>query len=154
MVRQFFVDMDGVLADFDTHHENVFGLRPNKQTDNIVDWSHVNNHENFFSNIPPMPDMRELWEYVSVYQPIILTGVPKSVQSASNNKESWVRKHLGPDIEIRCCLSKEKCLHANPGDILVDDWTKYQHLWLAKGGVWITHTSARDTIEQLQRMGL
>jgi len=32
-----FVDMDGVLADFDAHHEAVFGTRPNKTSD-AVDW--------------------------------------------------------------------------------------------------------------------
>jgi hypothetical protein len=35
-----FVDMDGVLADFDAHHEAVFGVRPSKVTDN-VHWAAV-----------------------------------------------------------------------------------------------------------------
>ena len=37
---QIFVDMDGVLADFDTGHEIVFGIRSDKLADN-VDWPAV-----------------------------------------------------------------------------------------------------------------
>ena len=35
-----FVDMDGVLADFDQHYENVFGVLPSRVADN-VDWKQV-----------------------------------------------------------------------------------------------------------------
>ena len=37
---QVFVDMDGVLADFDAHYETHFGTRPCKKSDN-VDWDAV-----------------------------------------------------------------------------------------------------------------
>jgi hypothetical protein len=45
-------------------------------------------------------------------------------------------------------------LQCRPGDILIDDWTKYQHLWLAAGGRWITHTSAENSVQQLLAMGI
>lgn len=146
---QLFVDMDGVLADFDRHHETVFGERASKEADN-VDWSRVNEYPGFHLNIPPMADMLELWHFISPYKPIVLTGVPVSVDKAVNNKRKWVAKHLGKHVEVRCCLSKEKCLHAQHGDVLVDDWTKYQHLWVQAGGIWVTHTSAKSTIEKLK----
>jgi hypothetical protein len=145
---KFFVDMDGVLADFDAHHEAVFGTRSNKDADN-VDWSAVNAYPDFHFDIPPMADMLALWNFVLPFKPIILTGVPASISIAANNKVRWVRKHLGDNVEVRCCLSKEKWLHADPGDILIDDWEKYKHLWEGTGGVWITHKSAAETISQL-----
>ena len=49
---------------------------------------------------------------------------------------------LGDHVEVRCCSSKEKCLHAAPGDVLIDDCAKYRNLWVEKGGVCITHRSA------------
>lgn len=150
---QLFVDMDGVLADFDAHHEAVFGVRSCKLADN-VDWKKVRTAANFYLNIPPMPDMAALWSHVERHNPIVLTGVPHSVEEASDNKRAWARKHLGAGVEVRCCRSSEKCLHAAPGDILIDDWEKYRHLWTAKGGRWITHSSAAETIRDLQSLGV
>lgn len=155
MNTQVFVDMDGVLADFDSHHHRVFGRLPDRVADN-VDWSHVNNHDGFFLGIDPMPDMLELWAFVQrlTPKPKILTGVPSSVAIAPENKRAWVRKHIGDSVEVICCRSKEKSLHAKPGDILIDDWEKYRHIWVGKGGRWITHTSAESSINQLLEMGI
>lgn len=151
--RQLFVDMDGVLADFDTGYERAFGVRPSTTADN-VDWAIVRARPNFYRDLPLMSDAHVLWKYVARHNPIILTGVPKSVPEAPRNKRAWVRKNIGDDVEVRCCLSKEKCLHAKPGDILIDDWEKYRHLWHAQGGVWITHLCASVTIDELKGLGL
>jgi hypothetical protein len=150
---QLFVDMDGVLADFDSHHTAVFGVRSDKLLDN-VDWDAVKRVKDFYLNIPPMSDLNVLWDFVGPLQPIVLTGVPSGVEVAAENKRAWVRRHLGTLVEVRCCPSKEKCLHARAGDVLVDDWEKYRHLWEAKGGRWITHTSAESTIHALMRLGI
>lgn len=150
---QLFVDMDGVLADFDAHHERVFGRRPDKKADN-VDWEAVRMTPGFYANIPAMSDMPILWRYVLRYRPIVLTGVPSSVEEAPENKRRWIRQYLGGDVEVRCCRSAEKCLHAQPGDVLIDDWEKYRPKWEASGGVWVTHISARKTIEALGELGL
>jgi hypothetical protein len=150
---QLYVDMDGVLADFDQHHETVFGTRADKVADN-VDWAAVRVVKDFYLNIPPMADMPALWARIESYKPIVLTGVPRSVEEAPENKRGWVQRHLGSHVEVRCCRSREKCLHAEPGDILIDDWEKYRHLWIAKGGVWITHRSAAETALALDALGL
>lgn len=150
---QLFVDMDGVLADFDSHHEAVFGIRPCKKADN-VDWEAVRGVRDFYLNIPPMADLEALWARIERYNPIVLTGVPASVEEAPENKRSWVRKNLGDHVQVICCRSREKCTHAKPGDVLIDDWEKYKQLWLNVGGRWITHTSAAETDRQLTELGL
>jgi hypothetical protein len=150
---RLFVDMDGVLADFDTGHEVAFGVRADKLADN-VDWARVRSVTDFYLNLPPMPDMPELWAHIEPYRPIVLTGVPHSVAEAPENKRAWARKHLGAHVEVRCCRSREKCLHAEPGDILIDDWDKYRRLWIAKGGRWITHRTAAETIRELVELGV
>lgn len=155
IAMQLYIDMDGVLADFDRHHETVFGVRSDKLLDN-VDWKAVRAVKGFYADIPPMADMPELWGFVSrlTPKPIVLTGVPLSVEEAPANKRGWVKHHLGENVEVRCCRSSEKSLHAAPGDILIDDWEKYRDLWIAKGGRWITHRSANDTISQLLELGV
>src|SRR5215217_2328887 len=150
---QLFVDMDGVLADFDRHYENLFGVRPDKTTNN-VDWKLIRRTKDFYLNIPPMPDLPELWGRIAKYNPIVLTGIPWSIAEAADNKRAWGRKHLGVDVEVRCCPSRDKCLHAAPGDILIDDWEKYRSLWGARGGVWITHRSAAEMIRELKKYRL
>jgi hypothetical protein len=153
MEVQLFVDMDGVLADFDAHHEAVLGVRSDKRLDN-VDWDRVRAVKDFYLNIPPMPDMTLLWERIERHRPIVLTGVPKDVEEAPGNKRAWVARHLGNHVEVRCCLSKEKCLQAAPGDVLIDDWEKYKSLWVGAGGVWITHRNTEETADELALLGL
>ncbi len=150
---QIFVDMDGVLADFDSGYEAAFGHRPDKAADN-ADWSKVRAVAGFYAGLPLMPGALDLWAFVERYRPIVLTGVPHSVKEAPENKRAWVLKHLGPRVEVRCCRSSEKCHHAEPGDILVDDWEKYRHLWIARGGRWVTHRSAEESVRELRALGV
>ncbi len=103
-----------------------------------------------------MEDMSELWTRIARYNPIVLTGISsaKRVPEAVDNKKAWVRKNLGAHVEVRCCRASEKCHHAAPGDILIDDWEKHKQLWLKAGGIWITHTSAAETGRALSEMGI
>ena len=147
---KLFIDMDGVLADFDQHYEDVFGTRPSREFDN-ADWDKVRAVGDFYLNIPPMADMAELWEFAAPFNPTILTGIPKSVDEAADNKRAWVRKNLGAHVPVICCRSSEKYLHGGPDAVLVDDWEKYKDKWVRAGGVWITHVTARQSVETLKR---
>lgn len=151
---QLYVDMDGVLADFDRHYEEVFGVAASKQLDNVR-WEWVREREGFYVEIPPMADMEELWYAVEPFKPIVLTGVPSSVTEAYDNKKAWVVRHLGEHVPMIGCKSKEKCRYAKPGDVLIDDWEKYRHLWERAGGYWITHVSAASSVRALfEHLGL
>ena len=84
----------------------------------------------------------------------MLTGVPKDVEEAPDNKRAWVVRHLGDHVEVRCCRSKEKCLHAAPGDVLIDDWEKYKKPLGGRGRP-VDHPPERgETAEELTRLGL
>jgi len=148
MQMRIFVDMDGVLADFDSGYAKAFGKFGGKDADD-VDWSKVRAISGFYSSLPPMPDFDVLWKAIVPYQPTILTGVPSEVPEAAENKREWATKYVGPHVDIITCKSREKCLHGKPGDILIDDWEKYKHLWISMGGVWITHVSATESVRLL-----
>jgi hypothetical protein len=148
--KTLFLDLDGVLADFDTAYTSLSGTPPDKLSDN-VDWRTVVASPGFYATMPPMPDMAALWDYASTWPDVIvLTGVPASVPEAAADKQRWVTKHLGAHVKMIACRSREKCLHAQPGDILVDDWERYKSHWLEAGGVWITHTNAAESIAALK----
>lgn len=156
---RLFCDMDGVLADFDRGYAIVMG-REITPRDYHKDWSQDDweaLHKaapTFFRDLPLMPDASELWTYISPHSPTILTGVPKELNGTDVQKKAWSAAHFGPTQPIICCRSKEKALHCRPGDIIIDDWGKYRHLWERAGGIWILHTSAKDSIEQLKELGL
>jgi len=153
---RLYVDMDGVLADFDTGYLNAFGVRPSKEHDS-VDWDLVRSKPDFYRSFPKMPDADDLWAYIAKYSPIVITGLPKSLMDVTAyNKNQWISQHYGQEAADRMilCLSAHKFHHCEPGDILIDDWNKYRDRWQKAGGVWITHTSAECTIEKLQAMGL
>lgn len=149
MKFQLFVDMDGVIADFDKGYELLTGKSP-KKTDDNIDWKLIDSVGGFYRDLPLMPDFNILWNFIKYFDPILLSGIPKEVPSAAADKRSWVTKYIGPSQPLITCLSKDKSLHIkSPGDILIDDWEKYMHIWTGKGGRWITHTDAQSTIKKL-----
>jgi len=151
-MNHVFVDMDGVLADFDGGYEQRFGIRPSKSDDN-VDWNLVRGTESFFRDLPPMPDFEELWEGLRPYSPIILTGTPREVEPARSNKREWVDRVIGKDVLMIACPSRDKNKFIqHRGDILIDDWEKYMSLWIDRGGNWITHTSAKNSLQMLKKL--
>lgn len=151
---QLFIDLDGVLADFDKHHKNIFGYSPNKNGEDNVNWDGITDYKNWYLDIPPMEDMYELWEFVEDLNPIILTGLPHSIEEAEDNKREWVKKYISHSTKVICCASKEKCKYCDGGDILIDDREEYKPLWTKAGGIWITHTSAINSIEEMMLLGI
>lgn len=146
-----FLDLDGVLADFDAGYESVTSSRPDKLADDEV-WKTIEQYPGFYRDLPLMPDAMVLWCYAKQFNPTILTGIPSSIPGAESDKRAWVAEKLGANVPVICCASKDKASYASPGDVLVDDWEKYKDKWTGVGGVWVTHTSATDSIEQLERV--
>jgi hypothetical protein len=144
-----YVDLDGVLANFDAGYFALTGRMPNREADN-VEWKLMT--AGFYRNLELLPDALELWSGVEKHKPTILTGIPKSIPTAEAEKRAWVAHHFGSEVPVITCFSREKSRYANPGDILIDDWEKYQSLWLAAGGIWITHYSAAQTLRELEEI--
>jgi predicted phosphatase len=76
-----------------------------------------------------------------------LTGLPLG-NWAAPQKERWAAEHF-PGVPIITTMARQKHLHMNPGDVLVDDRENHRHLWENAGGVFIHHKSAVDSIRQL-----
>lgn len=152
-MNRLYLDCDGVLADFDQGFRNEFELDPNVYEEahgTPAFWKAIRNCNGFFEHLPLMLDARELFSAVEHLRPVILTGCPFG-NWAELQKMRWRNKHFS-GIPMVTCVSKEKRLYCKPGDILVDDLLKYKHLWEEAGGVFVHHTSAESTIEQLLQM--
>lgn len=159
MRRKLFLDLDGVLADFDSAAEAIL------KTDDIHKWQFVYGEDEFwkrmnavpglFAKFEPMDDARHFWEKVKHLEPKILTAVPKTnPTTVAMQKRQWVRKHLGADVDVITCGSRDKPEFCEPGAILVDDRAINRAEWEAKGGVLILHTCAGATLSALKVMGV
>lgn len=157
---QVFLDCDGVLADFDGLAGEVFGLPPRKNDGRSWEkqlgterfWADLRSYEGFYAKLPLMPDALELFDAVAHLSPIILTGLPFG-DWAEPQKREWGAKNF-PHTKMICCMSADKRNHMKPGDVLVDDYLKYRNLWEEAGGVFIHHTSAASSIQQLREVGI
>lgn len=145
-----FLDCDGVLADFDTHAGDYFGMDPREYEARMGSprfWQELEEKGDFYRNLPLMPDARELYAGVAHLNPTILTGCPRG-EWAQQQKIDWAAEHF-PGVPIIVCRSAEKYLHGAPGDVLIDDWHQHRHHWIAMGGVWISHTCAPTSLATL-----
>lgn len=79
---RLFLDLDGVLADFDVAAHRVLGAPPDAVAPNVM-WPRIASQPDFFGTLPLMPDALELWSFAAPYSPTILTGAPRCVAPAS-----------------------------------------------------------------------
>lgn len=146
---KLFVDLDGVLCDFEKGVRNLFGGKGPKEIPLKEMWKRLSFADNFYANLDWMPDGRELWEGVKHLNPTILTGIPHG-NWAPKQKRVWCGRNLGWDVPVITCFAREKHTHGNPGDILIDDTEKNLQPWKSMGGVFILHTASSDSLEQLK----
>ena len=155
MKQQLFLDCDGVLADFDKAAEKIFGMPPREAEERIGTpqfWAKIRHQRSFYRHLELMPDARELFNVVAHLQPVILTGCPLGGW-AEVQKMEWAAEHF-PGTKMITCLSAEKRMHMQRGDVLVDDYLKYRSRWEEAGGIFIHHTTAQSTLAALERMGM
>ncbi len=145
-----FLDCDGVLADFDAGAKRILGATPatfEERHGKSEFWKRLSRARNFYGELPEMADARELFEAVEHLKPTILTGLPLG-RWATPQKERWAAEHF-PGVPIITTMARQKHLHMDPGDVLVDDRENHRQLWEDAGGIFIHHRNARDTIRQL-----
>ena len=162
---EIFVDMDGVVADFEQGVSAVMGERLDQERYDRDSkyrnkmWKWVKDHSKqggkLWEDLPMMADAMTLWNYVKKYNPQILTAQGNPAYGAEPQKRKWIAKHFGPNVNVIVTQkSSEKAQHAAPHRILIDDRDKSIGPWTAAGGIGILHTSAADTIKQLKELGL
>lgn len=155
LMKQIFLDCDGVLADFDAEARKLFGQHPRAAEEALGSaefWRRIRQSGDFYHRLPLIADALDLYRAVAHLKPIILTGCPRGEWSQPQ-KRAWAELHF-PGVPIITCASREKFLHIlHPGDVLVDDYLRYKELWENAGGVFVQHITAKQTIAELQKLG-
>lgn len=150
-----FLDLDGVLVDFDKGVQRVCGKAPMDLEPRQM-WPRLARTIDFYANLDWMPDGKVLWDFSKKYHPVILTGVPRGTW-AEPQKRDWCRRELG-DVEVITCASREKAAKAGERSegrrpILVDDRIKLKEAWEDAGGIFIWHENSKQSIEALKGLG-
>ena len=149
---RLYLDLDGVMADFDAHFPALFGVDHRTLLDDDM-WAQINAHASYFRDMPVCPGAKEFFQSIEELDPIILTACPKSNYAhVARQKREWVREHLSSTCHVLPVMggrNKPLFMHS-PGDILIDDFEKNIKAWQDEGGVGIHHEGCfQDTQNHL-----
>lgn len=158
---KLYLDMDGVVADFNGYAERV--LRKKTLDDRWAEgeWRRLKDNLRIYRDLDKTPEADRLVEYCrrycleKNYELMFLTAVPKGndVRWAFYDKVNWIREHYGDIPVMFGPYSTDKQLHCQPGDILIDDRTSNIEEWQAAGGIAIKHKGdLENTIRELERI--
>jgi 5'(3')-deoxyribonucleotidase len=142
-----FLDMDGVLADFDRFvlekMGRIFFHEKGPEGDKEM-WDFLTTVDHLYGQLEPTPYAFDLWTLANSFgaNVEILTALPhtRHVPEAEQDKRDWMKKYFG---EVKFNIgpySDDKWKHAKRGDILVDDRAANITAWINKGhGIGILH---------------
>jgi len=151
MVPRQFLDLDGVLADFDRGVQDLLGM-PSAQFEKRYGikefWRSLAKAPDFYARLPLMPDARDLFDAVAHLTPTILTGLPLG-KWAAPQKVAWCEEHF-PRVPVITCMARDKHRFMDPGDVLVDDRDRHRAAYEAHGVVFVHHESATQSLEELR----
>lgn len=155
-VLKLFVDLDGVLVDFDRGVKNLTGRNPTDLPVRTM-WSKLARTPRFYELLEWTADGPLLWDFVSRFEPTILTGLPMGGW-AEPQKRAWCARELGPAVPVIACMSRDKArrgLETTPKGwraVLIDDRARLQSSWEEAGGVFILHTDAASSVQAVAKL--
>ena len=151
MMITLYLDMDGVLADFNKEYTKLDPQKADRKRfrSAVID-------DKIFLKLEFMPDTQELLNHVSKLHGInieILTSMgthdPFQANEARYQKLQWLSEKNIPYKANFVHSKKEKAQYATPTSILVDDSVGCISPFIAAGGHGILHVNASDTISIL-----
>lgn len=151
---QIYCDMDGVLTNFEKRFIDILNqvgkkYYSKKELEGITRpkdfekkfsqgefWKLIDEQgEDFWAGMEWMPNGQALWDFISPYNPNILSS-PSKDNSSRLGKRMWIRQNLSPaPKKIIFKKSEEKQQYAAPNHILIDDKPSNISEWEAAGGI-------------------
>lgn len=143
---RLFVDMDGVLTNWEKQYKEYGGRPFTKMQD--ISWGTTNSLE-FWSTMEWLPNGRVLWDALKPLSPIILSS-PGHSTYAKEGKAVWVQENLGQDVQY--VFEREKGIYADARSILIDDMDHNIIDWEENEGIAIKYVGKpTDTIKELKK---
>ena len=113
------------------------------------------NDVEFWANLPPMEGGAELWNFISPYDPYILTSPME--EGSQLGKRQWLQNNLSPQPN-KVFMSHNKWKWATTDgrpNVLIDDWDKNLVPWAENGGIAIrcAFGDSASAIAKLKEIG-
>ncbi len=155
-INCIYLDMDGVIADFEKRYVELFKVQPSstreyKEFNKFFDKFIADGH---FETLDLMPDamdlVRALRNALPPTQILSSTASEKRHKAISEQKIKWLETQ-GIDFQRNLVPGKElKKRYARTDTLIIDDTESVINDWRAAGGVAILHKNVADTLVQLK----
>jgi hypothetical protein len=143
----FYLDMDGVVADWTGSVDKILGYH--LSTHDVLypqeDWEKLKEYQRFYRDLDLLPQANQLVNLARQFRDklgwnlLFLTAIPheNDFHWAIWDKCEWAQRHF-PDIPVHFGpYAKDKHVHCEAGDILVDDRHSNIVEWREAGGIGI-----------------
>ena len=155
---RIYLDMDGVLVNFEKQLEDTIKMPISKWTKlgRKERWDPIIANKKFWSDGPWLNEGKKLFNFVKKYQPHILSAYVEHAHDPNciPGKRKWAMRNTGiPMNRINLVMRSQKQTYASPASILIDDYEKNTKEFTARGGTGITFKSANQTIAELKKLG-
>ena len=160
-----YLDMDGVVANFNKRFKDLSGLLPDQfieKNGKNAFWDLIDEKHKvaFWRGIEIMPGAEKLVNFVSKYPYEMLTA-PSTKKQSVIGKSLWIKDKVGtlypsqPKVTYRAAKEKHNVKpELTKFDILIDDKKSTIDRWDAKGGTAIFYQNADQVINDLKKLGL
>lgn len=139
-INRIYLDMDGVIADFDSYFQDCYGYYPpdfEEKYGREEFWDKLWQDAKFFEKIPNMPNKRELiYLCIDTCDYLTILSAPSRTNHALCvlQKRNWLDKEP-LTFNIPAIFESKKEKYAGPNRLLIDDRKTNIDRWIAKGGI-------------------
>ena len=156
MDYKIYLDMDGVLVDFDQQFKDLTGMAPrdfeakhgSKGFWEAIETAGVG----FWRGMKWMPGGEALYNRVAKYDHALLSS-PSRSETSKIGKRLW-RRDKTPSTKLILSRSYLKKNYASPLSILIDDRESNIKQWEDAGGIGILYISPNQVNKALEKLGL
>lgn len=160
MIKKIYLDMDGVLCDFEKKFTELYGplsltKRDRKQWSK--DWEDFILNQHGFEKLDWFPGGQELLAYLrrrpNIHVEILSSsGGERFHGEVTVQKIKWLRKH-GINYKANIVPGrKKKAEYATPDSLIIDDTPDVIRYFTQAGGQAILHKDIKETIQKLDTL--
>lgn len=165
-IKKIYIDMDGVLADFDRGVEELCHLSAvnqskKKPSQDDMMFAAMRGIEHFYDKLEVVPGAKKMFEIIfREYgnRCEILSGIPKpkrGISTAGEDKVNWIHRLFSPKIKVNTVYREDKMVFCKgPEYVLIDDYEKNINEWESRGGTAVLFTDSESTIVRLKELGI